>query len=87
MRLGFGDEGAGVGGAVAVLAQHGADLHSAGFGSAPGHNAAAAAIGGLDHAVARIAGRRCGLRLGCELVGYICGHEKLFFGACLVAND
>jgi hypothetical protein len=66
VRFALLDEAAGIGGAVAMLASHGAELLGAGLGAGPGHEAHAAAIGGLYHAVARIAVRQCelGLRLG-----------------------
>jgi hypothetical protein len=55
------EEAGGVGGAVAMLAGHGAQLLGAGLRAGPGHEARPTAIGGLYHAVARIAVRRCGL--------------------------
>jgi hypothetical protein len=57
------EEAAGISGAVAMLAGHGAELLGAGLGAGPGHEADATAIGGLYHAVARIAVRQCELGL------------------------
>ena len=92
MGFTLGDKAAGIGGAVAMPAGHGAELLGAGLRAGPGHEADAAAIGGLDHAVARIAVRRCGLGVR-NAAGYISDHEKTLIlggvpsGICLSAGN
>ena len=64
VRFAFGYEAAGIGGTVAMLAGQGAEFFCAGLQAGPSHEAGATAIGGLYHAIARIAVRWGELRLG-----------------------